>query len=186
VHPRKKAMVMKVLFFDTCAVLKYWIDEPGHEVVRWICDPATKVLNGLSFSTSAQVEKEFHDVLDRKAKNGEISSKFASSIKDRAKPYFDTVFHIRDSKPIPRFKFGKETNEAEIISKYNLNPKKSYGDAKIISCVVNYLRFLGGSSIPQVVTSDQKFKKVILCEGYGVIDPEKQTKNEIEFYLSNL
>lgn len=179
-------MVMKVLFFDTCAVLKYWLNEPGHEVVRWICDPTTKVLNGLSFSTSEQVEKEFHDVIDRKAKNDEISLNYALSIKDRAKPYFDTVFHIRDSKPVPGFKFGKDTNETEIISKYNLNPKKSSGDAKIISCVVNYLRFLGGSSIPQVVTSDQKFQKIILGEGYGIIDPEKQTRRDIELYLSNL
>jgi len=150
-------MVMKVLFFDTCAILKFWLDEPGHDVVRWLCDPETKVLNGLSFSTSEQVEKEFYDVLDRKAKNGDISEKYASAIKDRAKPYFDSVFHVRDSKPLPNFKFGKDTNENEIINKYGLNPKKTSGDAKIISCVVNYLRFLGGSSLPHVVTSDQKF-----------------------------
>jgi len=179
-------MVMKVLFFDTCAIIKYWIDEPGRDVVRWLCEPETKVLLGLSFSTSEQVEKEFVNVIDRKAKNNEISEKYASAIKDRAKPYFDSVFHVRDSKPLPKFKFGKDTDENEIITKYALKPDKDIGDAKIISCVINYLRFLGGSSLPHVVTSDQKFQNVIIGEGYKIIDPEKSTKKEIEQYLLSL
>jgi hypothetical protein len=37
-------MVMKVLFFDTCAIVKYWVEEPGHDVARWLCNPTTKVL----------------------------------------------------------------------------------------------------------------------------------------------
>lgn len=176
-------MVMKALFFDTCAIVKYWIDEPGHDIVRWLCNPETKVLLGLSFSTSEQVENEFNSVIDRIAKNHENPDKYASIIKDRAKPYFESVFHIRDSGPLPKYSFGKDTNEIEIINKYNLNPKKNRGDAKIISCVINYLRFLGGSSLPHVVTSDRKFKNVIKGEGYEVIDPEKQTKTEIEQYL---
>jgi len=179
-------MVMKVLFFDTCAIVKYWIEEPGHDVVRWLCDPETKVLLGLSFSTSEQVEKEFYTVIDRIAKNHKNPEKYASAIKDRAKPYFESVFHIRDSKPLPKFKFGNDTNENEIINKYNLKPDKDIGDAKIISCVINYLRFLGDSSLPHVVTSDQKFQNVIIGEGYKVIDPEKQTKSEIEQYLLSL
>lgn len=124
--------------------------------ISWagICDPATKVLLGLSFSTSEQVEKEFYTVIDRIAKNHKNPKKYALAIKDRAKPYFDSVFHIRDSKPTPKFKFENDTNADEILDKYNLKPDKDRGDAKIISCVVNYLRFLGGSSLPHVVTSD--------------------------------
>jgi hypothetical protein len=179
-------MVMKVLFFDTCAVVKYWIEEPGHDVVRWLCDPETKVLLSLSFSTSEQVEKEFYTVIDIIAKNQKNPEKYASAIKDRAKPYFESVFHVRDSKPLPKFKFRNDTNENEIINKYSLKPDKNSGDAKIISCVINYLRFLGGSSLPHVVTSDQKFQKVIKGEGHKVIDPEKQTKSEIEQYLLSL
>lgn len=179
-------MVMKALFFDTCAIVKCWIDEPGHDVVRWLCNSDTRVLLGLSFSTSEQVEKEFYTVIDRIAKNHKNPEKYASSIKDRARPYFDSVFHVRDSKPLPKFKFGKDTNENEIIGKYSLKPDKDIGDAKIISCVINYLRYLGGSSLPHVVTSDQKFQKVILGEGYKVIDPEKKTKAEIEQYLLSL
>ena len=177
---------MKVLFFDTCAIVKYWIKEPGHDIVRWLCHPETKLLLGLSFSTSEQVEIEFNTVIDRISKNQKNPEKYASVIKDRAKPYFESIFHIRDSKQIPKFKFGKDTNENEIINKYNLKPDKASGDAKIISCVVNYLRFLGGSSLPHVVTSDRKFKNVIIGEGYKVIDPEKQTKSDIKQYLLSL
>lgn len=177
---------MKVLFFDTCAIVKYWIDEPGHDVVRWLCEPDTKFLLGLSFSTSEQVEKEFYTVIDRIAKNHKNPEKYASAIKDRAKPYFDSVFHVRDSKTLPKFKFGKDTDENEIISKYGLKPDKDSGDAKIISCVINYLRFLGSSSLPHVVTSDRKFQNVIIGEGYKVIDPEKSTKSEIGQYLLSL
>lgn len=179
-------MVVKALFFDTCAIVKYWIAEPGHDVVRWLCEPNTRVILGLSFSTSEQVEKEFYTVIDRIAKNHKNPEKYASAIKNRAKPYFDSVFHVRDSKPLPKFKFGKDTNEKEIISKYGLKPDKDIGDAKIISCVINYLRFLGGSSLPHVVTSDKKFQNVIKGEGYKVIDPEKSTKSEIEQYLLSL
>lgn len=179
-------MVMKVLFYDTCAIVKYWINEPGHDVVRWLCKPETKFLLGLSFSTSEQVENEFYSVIDRLAKNHQNPDKYASIMKDRAKPYFESVFHIRDSGPSPKFDFGKDTNKNEIINKYNLNPNKNSGDAKIISCVINYLRFLGGSSLPHVVTSDRKFKNVIKGEGYEIIDPEKQTKTEIEQYLLSL
>ena len=157
-------MAIKSLFFDTCAVVKYFIDEPGRNVVRWLCE--SKFLLSLSFSTSEQVEKEFLIVIDRKAKDGEISIEHASGIKERAKPYFDSIFHIRDSKPLPNFQFGKDTDEYEIISKYGLNPEKDIGDAKIISCIVNYLRFLGGSSSPHVFTSDKKFHNIIQREGY--------------------
>jgi hypothetical protein len=177
---------MKVLFFDTNAIVKYWIEEPGHDVVRWLCDPTTKVLLGLSYSTSEQVEKEFYTVIDKIAKNHKDPGKYASAIKNRAKPYFESVFHIRDSKPIPKSKFGNDANENEIIIRHNLRPDKDNGDAKIISCVINYLRFLVDTSLPHVVTSDHKFQKVITGEGYKVIDPEKQTKFEIEQYLFSL
>ena len=179
-------MVMKVLFFDTCAIIKYWVDEPGSDVLRWLCKPDTKMLLGLSFSTSEQVEKEFYSVIDRIAKSHDNPAKYASTIKNRAKPYFKSVFHIRDSKSLPKYKFGRDTDENEIISKYALNPNKESGDAKIISCVINYLRFLGGASLPHVVTSDQKFQNIITGEGYKHIDPEKQTKSEIEEYFLSL
>ncbi len=179
-------MAMKSLFFDTCAVVKFFIDEPGRDVVRWLCKSETKLLLSLSFSTSEQVEKEFPIVIDRKARNGEISIENARSIKNRAKPYFNCVFNIRDSKPLPSFHFGKDTDEYEIINKYGLKPEKDIGDAKIISCVVNYLRFLGGASSPHVITSDKKFKDLIQGEGYRFIDPEKSTKQEIEEYLLSL
>ena len=177
---------MKSLFFDTCAVVKFFINEPGHDVVRWLCESETKALLSLSFSTSEQVEKEFPVVIDRKARDSEISIENASAIKNRAKPYFDSIFHIRDSKPLPNFPFGKDTDEYKIIKKYSLKPEKDIGDAKIISCVVNYLRFLGGASLPHVLTSDKKFKDIIQGEGYRFIDPEKSTKQEIEKYLLSL
>lgn len=179
-------MVMKVLFFDTCAIVKYWADEPGHDVVRWLCNPETRVVLGLSFSTSEQVEKEFPAVIDRKAKKHEISEKKASAIKDSARIYFESVFHVRDSNPVPKFNFGNDTDANKIVTRYGLNPDKDIGDAKIISCVINYLRFLGGSSLPHVITSDQKFQKVVIGEGYKFIDPEKSTKKEIEQYLLSL
>ena len=96
-------MVIKSLFFDTCAVVKYFINECGRDVVRWLCEPNTQLLLSLSFSTSEQVEKEFPIVIDRKARDGIISVEQASRIKERAIPYFDSIFHKRDSKPLPNF-----------------------------------------------------------------------------------
>lgn len=52
-------MVIKVLFFDTSALLKMFINEDGTEKVMWLTSPDTKMLFALHFVVNEQVCSEF-------------------------------------------------------------------------------------------------------------------------------
>jgi len=59
-------------------------------------------------------------------------------------------------------------------------------DCAILASIVNYLRCFVGGSLPQVVTADRDFAKVIKSEGFGVINPEKMSVEEVKAYLASL
>jgi len=178
--------VIKNLFFDTNAILKIFLDEPGHEVVKWLCKPETRVELPIMIDTSIHVQQEFYNVINRKSQNGNLTPEKAEKIKYLSKFYFKEVFRICDDNKKPLIDEKRQMNEIIVIDKYNLKPDKDIGDAKILSCVMNYLYFLGGLSKPHIVTSDKKFQKIIFAEGYGIIDPEKLNENEIKVLLKNV
>jgi predicted nucleic acid-binding protein len=172
----------KILYFDTNAVVKYFHDESGSDVIKWIIN--NRVLKSISISTGQQTIDELPRVLRKKALRGEISPKKAQIIIDQAhRIYFPQIFRVRDDKLKPGFNDGADVELDKLCAKYNLKKGKNDWDAFHLMCVINYLRCFGGISKPRVVTSDINFKKIIEGEGYQVIDPQNISIIELEILL---
>ena len=171
-------MAIKILLFDTCAILKFFIEEPGSDSVRYMV--RNKTLLGLNISVATIARLEFENVLWKKTAHGQLSIPQTRNILQRARGYFRDVFRVRDDDPIPAFKAGKPMAYKEIVKKYGLKIGRDDRDVWHIMCVHNYLRCFGGVSLPKIVTSDPNFKKIIKAEGYGVIDPKEVTPKQLE------
>jgi predicted nucleic acid-binding protein len=68
--------VSKVVFLDTSALMKRYVDEQGREEVRLLCDDAETELGA---SRLAQVE--LHSALARKVRLGELTARAAESVR---------------------------------------------------------------------------------------------------------
>lgn len=169
--------MIKILYFDTSTIIKYFVKETGSELVKWIVE--NRVENSFTLHTSQMTLYEFPRVLNKKVKNGELSHEQMKKIIAKSKFYFPNVFHIRDFKPIPRFRSAKDTTDLELCMKHNLNVKRNGWDARHLACVINYLRCCGGASRPRILTADRKiFPRIIRAEGFDVINPEKISRDE--------
>lgn len=173
--------MIKILYFDTNAVVKYFCDEPGSDVVRWIVN--NRVNKSISISTGKQTVEEFPQVIQKIALRGQISPEKAQAILRKAQIYFQQVFHVRDDKPRPGFNAGVDVEMDDLLEKYDLVHGKDDWDILHLMCVINYLRCFGGGSSPRVVTSDRNFKKVIHGEGYQVVDPQNISIGELDELL---
>ena len=165
---------MRSLFFDTSAILKYFIPEKGSEIVRWLCSGETKFQYGLWFTTSPRVKKEFSIVIDRKRQSGQISQHRVDQIKTTASDLFMRSIHIRGNTPRPGLP-GKNITTDDLIKQHKLTIGKNDWDMEHIEMIANHLRFLSGISKVQVVTADKDFEKISKTEGYNVINPETTT-----------
>lgn len=164
--------MIKILYFDTSAIIKYFIKETGSELVRWIVDK--RVENSFTLHTSQISLYEFPKALNKKVKNGELNHVQMKKIIAKSKFYFPNVFRVRDFKPIPGFRNSKDTTYLELCMKHDLKVKRNGWDARHLACVINYLRCFGGVSRPRVLTADRKrFPRMIRAEGFDVINPEK-------------
>ena len=171
-------MVMKILLFDTCAILKFFIEEPGSATVRYMV--RNRVLLGLNISVATIARLEFESVLWKKTAHGQLSIPQTRGILQRARGYFRDVFRVRDTDPIPAFRAGQPMAYKEIVKKYGLKIGRNDRDVWHIMCVHNYLPYFGGESLPHIVTSDPNFKIIIQSEGYGVIDPKEVTPQQLK------
>lgn len=177
----KVIMSTKILFFDTCAIIKYFVKEKGSDVIRWLCENETKYLLSLLLCTSQEVRNEFTSAIRKKAERGEVDKRGVNGIIQRAESYFEQFFDICDDGPMPNLNSDKNVNSDEILLKYKFLDKKDDGDIKIIMCVINYLRIF---SEIHIITSDKKFQKVIKGENYSFIDPEKKSIEDLNNYLA--
>lgn len=176
-------MVIKILYFDTSAIIKYFVREKkGSDLIKWIVN--NHVQYSLSFDTSQTAIYEFKKVLKEKAKKGEINNDQMKKIISKSKDYFSGIFHIEDFKPAPGFRHGKDTNYLELCKKHGLKIEKMSRDARHLSYVINYLRCFVGTSRPRVITADVNFGKIIKAEGYDVINPEKVSKDDFLAIIS--
>ena len=168
-------MIMRILIFDTSAIVKLFLEEPGSKTVKFIVEKRIEL--GINISISIFARLEFETVLWKKAANNFITISRVKRILERANSYFNDVLHIRDTYPLPKFKVGHPMEYEQLISKYGLSIGRNDRDVWHLMCAHNYLGYLGltGESLPHIVTSDRNFQKIITKEGYGVIDPEKVT-----------
>lgn len=170
---------IKVLFFDTNSLVKFFLnDENGCAAVKWLCNSDTRMVLTLHYTMSSLVRDEFNDVVFNKNRR-RLSPERLDRIRHSSEAYFRQCFHVMDSKTWT-------DNEIQgLLSKYNLSGKCSK-DMIILNDMIKHLHYLAGASLPHVVTSDKNFKKVIIGEGFKVIDPEIQKKSDIENCLLNL
>lgn len=170
---------MRSLFFDTSAILKFFLPEKGNEVVRWLFSGQTTVLYGLWRTSSPRARQEFFDVIDRKCQTGQISRHRADQIKTTASDIFSRLIHVRGDSP-PSGLPGKDVTADELVKRHNLTVGKNDWDMEHIENIVNHLRFLAGTSKVQVVTADQDFADILQMEGYVVINPEAKKVEELK------
>jgi hypothetical protein len=180
----------RLLRLDTCAMLKLFVAERGHDVLMWLL----KDSNGeaiLCYSahcmTSVHVRDEFPRAVAKEVARKEITEAEAKGILRRSEGYLrhPAGLDIVDTGPLPGFKGGKDTSVERLMQKYGLKDRDRT-DCAILASIVNYLRCFGGGSLPHVVTADGDFAKVIKAEGFGVINPEKMSVGQVKAYLASL
>jgi len=175
-------VVIKVLFFDTSALLKRFVEEDGTPNVKWLTSSETKVSNGLHFVVNEQVCFEFERKLEHFANTGKISPKSASQInRTFLNHYKEKHFRVIGQKIVSNTK--PETSIDAIYRDLNLKAGKNDWDGFIFQSIVNALAFLGGESHPILVTCDESFGKLVASKGYRVINPAKLSLDQMRRFV---
>lgn len=176
-------MVVKVLFFDTSALLKMFVEEEGTSNVKWLTSSDTKVSKNLHFVVNEQVCSEFERKLKHFANTGKISAESANRIsRTFTNHYKDKCFRVIGQEIISNTK--QEMSIDAIYQDLNLKAGKNDWDGLIYQSIVNALAFLGGESHPILVTCDGPFGSKVLGKGYRVINPGKQSLDEIRAVIA--
>lgn len=171
-------MVIKVLFFDTSALLKMFVDEPGTRNVKWLTSADTKVLNSLHFVVNEQVCTEFDSKIRQFSNIGKISQKKADDIIGKfTRHYKGKYFRIIGQEIISNTK--QATSIDDVLRDLKLTKGKDDWDGIIYQSIINALAYLGGESHPILVTCDGTFGKKVMSKGYRVINPMEQNLDEI-------
>ncbi len=179
--------ITRLLFLDTCALVKMFIDEPGHNVLVWLESDEAVLGYAVYLMTSMHVRDEFPRTVAKMVARGVISEAHAKGVLQRSEGYLDhiTGLDIVDTGPLPGFRDGEDTSVDGLMAKHNLK-HRDRTDCAILASIVNYLRCYAGGSLPLVVTADKDFAKVIRIEGFGVINPEKMSVEQVKAYLASL
>jgi len=178
----------KLLFLDTNALVKRFVDEPGHDVIMWLFSNNAVLEFSVHLMTSTNVRDEFGRTIAKMVAGRQISEGEARGVMARSRGYIgleNSGLRIVDTGPLPGFQRGDDTSLEELIKKHDLH-ECDRTDCAIMTSIVNYLRCFGGGSLPHVVTSDKDFSKVVKREGFGKINPEKITIDELKEYLISL
>ena len=181
-------MSMKLLFLDTCSVVKIFVPEKGNDVMMWLLSSDAILLYSILLVTSTHVRDEFPKTIATMVSNGRLPATHEKGILLRSEGYLNndiSRLHCVDITKPPQFRTGANTSADALITKHARNEKDRV-DLSQLSVVINYLRCFTGSSLPHIVTSDRKFKSIIRKEGFGVIDPEKFSIDGIKKYLEDL
>ncbi len=169
-------MVIKVLFFDTSALLKMFVEENGTPNVKWLTSPDTKVSKSLHFVMNQQVCSEFAAKVEHFAKIGKISEERADRIRRIFTHYYKvSYFRVIGQGIVSNTK--SEISIDAITEDLTLIRGKNDWDGLIFQSIVNALAFMGPN--PILVTCDGPFGRKVSSKGYRVINPEKQSLDEI-------
>lgn len=174
-------MVIKVLFFDTSALLKMFVEENGTPNVKWLTSPDTKVSKSLHFVVNEQVCSEFEAKVEHFASMGKISAEKADRIRYIfTHCYKDNYFRVIGQRIVSNTK--QETSIDAISEDLKLKMGKNDWDGLIFQSIVNALAFLGSN--PILVTCDGPFGRKVSSKGYRVINPAKQSLDQIRAVIT--
>lgn len=173
-------MIVKILFFDTSALLKMFVKEDGSENVKWLTHPETKICNTLRFFVNDQVCLEFENKISQFEKIGKISKKRADQIMDSfSNDYKNDYFTVLGKKSL-LFPNKKQTSIDNICDELNLKTGKNDWDGFMYQSIIDSLAFFDAESHPILVTCDEPFGKKVKNKGYRVINPLKQNCEEMK------
>ena len=160
-----------------------FVEEDGTQNMKWLTSSDTKVSNSLYFVVNEQVCFEFEQRLEHFSNTGKISAKSANRI-SRAfnNHYKGKYFRVIGQDIISNTK--RQTSLDAISQDMNLTAGKNDWDALMYQSIVNALAFLGGESHPILVTCDASFGRKVMSKGYRVINPAKQSLNEIRVIIA--
>jgi len=175
-------MATKVLFFDTSAIIKIFLQEKGSDVVKWLIQ--TKAASRLHFVINEKVCNEFSE----RIKEFSVSRPHLNINAERTlnlffNHYAGYKFRVIGQEIISNTK--EEQNLSMIIEELNLTIGKNDWDALHYQSIVNALAYLGGESHPILVSGDNNFVKKVARKGYRVINLNKQSLEEIKVWHNN-
>jgi predicted nucleic acid-binding protein len=175
-------MATKVLFFDTSALIKLFVKESGSEIVSWL--KSNVIPYNLHLVINDQVCNEFINKIKMLSKKGELSKKKATEIEREFTTFYKgQVFRVIGQNIISNTK--QEQTLKNIIDELGFKEGRDDWDALHYQSIVNALAYLGGQSHPILVTADSSFAKKVALKGYRIINPIKQSVEEIKKTLVN-
>lgn len=173
-----ESLTIKILFFDTSALLKLFIDELGSDTVKWLTSNNVKVGNSLHFVVNDQVCIEFERKITDFLKYGRISVAKSHVIIDKFnRHYKNKVFRVIGQEILSNTK--QEVSLNDILQKLSLVKGDDDWDGLIYQSIVNALACFDGDSHPILITCDSKFGKKVVSAGFRVIDPSKQSREQV-------
>ena len=173
-------MIVRILFFDTSALLKMFVKEDGSENVTWLTHPETKICNSLQFFVNDQVCLEFENKISQFEKTGKISKKKADQILDAFSNHYKNEYFTVLGKKSLLFPKKQQTSIGVICNELNLKTGKNDWDGFLYQSIIDSLAFFDAESHPILVTCDESFGKKVKNKGYRVIDPKRQNREEIK------
>lgn len=171
-------MVIKVLFFDTSALIKLFVQEEGTEKVKWLTSNETRIVHSLHFVINEQVCAEFDKKLLHFVKLGKVTAEKAETIHRQFSRYYKGhIFKMIGQNIVSNTK--PETDVDTVLEQLGLKRGADDWDGLIYQSIVNALAALGGQSHPILVCCDKRFGNKVKAFGYRVLNPEKQTTDEM-------
>lgn len=176
-------MAIKILFFDTSALLKMFVREDGSNVVKWLTQADTRADKSLHFVINEQVGEEFVRKIECFSRVGRISRQRGEEVIRQFEQHCKgKYFRVIGQSIVSNLK--PEVSIDEVFRDLKLTPGVDDWDGLIYQSIVNALAFLGGESHPFLVSCDRVFSNKVRGKGYRVIDPMRQSKKEIGKVLS--
>ena len=177
-------MIIRLLFFDTSALLKMFVKEDGTENVKWLTSPETKVCNSLQFFVNDQVCSEFDNKIHQFVKYNKISNERAEQIMESFNnTYKNIYFKVIGKKSLLSPK-KQGTSSKDICKELNLKEGKNDWDGRLYQSIIDALAYFDGESHPILITCDGSFAKKVKSKGYRIINPLKQSRKEIQAVLA--
>lgn len=126
-------MAIKILFYDTSALLKLFIEEDGTQQVKWLV--TSKVKYSLHFNINEQVCIEFENKIQDFIKYEKITKAEANKIIRKFSKYKGKSFRVIGQNIISNTK--RETSFDQIKEDLDLKKGKNDWDGKIYQSIVN-------------------------------------------------
>jgi len=163
---------IKILFFDSSAILSWFLEQDGASVMedifhRQLRDPMW------SLNISDTVKEEVNHKL-------KIHCVYNLPRYNKFQGYLESFYHAGN---ISRNEGVVEECKSELIKEYEkLGRKNNSQDLSILSEFISYLGFFAGPSHPILISCDNMMNEIGSKVGYRVFDPRKQKMQEIEAF----